>query len=178
MSRAILAAALIAILLVGCGGDAETTSPSAATATPAGADNAASAAQAEQICAEMVAESRRMGARFRRLGEVNVNALTLTTRELVAPALPILERNAGRLRALQPGAGVEFGSYVALFDPILSVVRKRVEAGEAGDSTRAHRLELVLIDLSNLQRSLAREAGLETCDVDFIRTFSTTPGSS
>ena len=44
---------------------------------------------------------------------------------------------------------------------------------KAGDATRAHALELQMLDLSDLQRKLAREAGLETCDVDFIQTFAT-----
>jgi hypothetical protein len=77
----------------------------------------------------------------------------------------------------QVAASVKFESYVALFDPIVSVVRDRVQAGETGDSTRAHELELLLVDLSKLQRSLAREAGLKTCDVDFIETFSS-PGNT
>ena len=179
MSRAILAAALAALLLASCGGDADTTSETAPATDVQGARDAggrAYVAKAERICAGMIAQSRRMGARFREIPQVEVDALTLTTRELVKPAVPILESNAAKLRTLRPQANVTFDSYVALFDPIVSVVRERVEAGEAGDSTRAHELELVLIDLSDLQRSLAREAGLKTCDVDFIETFSSAPG--
>jgi hypothetical protein len=121
----------------------------------------------------MISESRRMGARFGRLPHPAVSALTLTTRELVAPALPILERSAARLRALEAeGDSLAFASYVSLFDPIVAVVRDRVKAGEAGDATRAHALELQMLDLGNLQREFAREAGLDTCDVDFIQTFA------
>lgn len=177
MSRAILLAVLAAILLAGCGGDADTTSETVPAAAPPAARDGAYAAKAERICAEMIAESRRMGAQFRKLTDVEADALTLTTQELVKPALPILERNSARLRALEPGADVAFDSYVALFDPIVSVVRERVQAGEAGNSTRAHEIELVLIDLSNLQRSLARDAGLKACDVDFIKTFSSAPST-
>jgi hypothetical protein len=114
-----------------------------------------------------------MGNRFRRIPRVGVDALTLTTRHLIVPAIPILENSARRLRALEPAAGsVAFESYVSLFDPIVSLARERALAGEAGDADRARELELLSLDLSVLQRSLAREAGLKTCDVDFIETFS------
>ena len=86
----------------------------------------------------------------------------------------MLERSARRLRALEKASdSVSFGSYVSIYEPIVVVVRDRVAAGEAGDATRAHALELQMLDLSELQRQLAVEAGLKTCDVDFIRTFAT-----
>jgi hypothetical protein len=170
-----MAALILALLLAGCGGGSETTGtqtePSQGQAT---AGNQAYAAAADRICAAMIVDSRRMGDRFRAIPRVGVDALTLTTQRLVKPALPILERSAARLRALAAEAdSVELGSYVALFDPIVAVVADRVEAGEAGDSERARELELQMIDLSELQRQLAQEAGLQTCDVDFIATFAT-----
>lgn len=178
MSRAILVAVLTASLFAGCGGDSEQSTPEPpADARAAGeTDSHAYVPEAERICAGLIAKSRQMGAEFREIPQVGVDALTLTTRELVKPAVPILESNARKLRTLQAGASVAFDSYVALFDPIVSVVRERVRAGEGGDGERAHELELVLSDLSNLQRSLAREAGLRTCDVDFIQAFSSAEG--
>ena len=176
MSRLIPIVALTALLLCGCGGGSETAIKDTPTRTGPTAEvgNRAYAIAADRICAGMIAESRRMAARFGSLPDRGLSALTLTTRELVAPALPILERSASRLRALEKEANsLSFDSYVSLYDPIVAVVRDRVEAGNAGDDTRAHALELQMIDLSSLQRKLALEAGLKTCDVDFIQTFAT-----
>lgn len=163
---------LLALLFAGCGGEADETTQSTTAQKP---ESRAYVAAADRICAGMIADSRRMAAEFSSYpNDEGLPALTVTTRELVAPALPVLERSGRRLRALQRTSdSVAFGSYVALYDPIVSVVSDRVEAGEAGDSVRAHALELQMLDLSELQRRLAREAGLKTCDVDFIRTFAT-----
>ncbi len=175
MRRITLVTALLAFFLVGCGGGSDTTESDATGATRSGD---AYLAKADRVCAAMIADSRRMGDRFRQVPRVGVDALTLTTRHLVKPAIPLLESNARRLRALEPQAdSVEYESYVSLFDPIVSLARERALAGEAGESDRAHRLELLSLQLSLLQRSLARDAGLKTCDVDFIQTFSGTGGS-
>jgi hypothetical protein len=167
--------ALVALLLGGCGGDSTTTvSEAPGDASTAESGDRAYVAAADHVCAGMIAESRRMGTRFTNQPAGQGDALTLTTRELVEPALPILERSAGRLRALEGRANsLALKSYVALYDPIIAVVRDRVEAGEAGDATRAHALELQMLDLSEIQRQVAHEAGLKTCDVDFIHTFAT-----
>ncbi|HEX4668651.1 MAG TPA: hypothetical protein VH275_01580 [Solirubrobacterales bacterium] len=163
------------LLLGGCGGGSETAAEDATQPQGAGeAGDRAYVAAADRICAGMVADSRRMAAHFSNLPNLGLRALTLTTRELVEPALPILERSAARLRALEGAAkSLPLESYVSLYDPIIAVVRERAKAGEAGDATRAHALELQMLDLSDLQRRLAREAGLKTCDVDFIHTFAT-----
>jgi hypothetical protein len=174
MSRSIPIVVLVALFLCGCG-DTETQSDSAPTQPPAAAESndRTYVPAAERICAGMIAESQRMGARFARLPNQGLGALALTTRELVAPALPILERSAAKLRAVERHAdSLALESYVSLYDPIVAVIRERVAAGEAGDATRAHELELQMVDLSTLQRRLAREAGLKTCDVDFIHTFA------
>jgi hypothetical protein len=139
-----------------------------------GAPSSASVTDAEAICSEMVAKSRQMGAEFSAsASNLTSDALTLTTQNLIKPAIPIVDRSSRRLRSLRPEArSVRFDAYVNLFDPILALLRERVTAGEEGDPTRAHELELQLIDLSALQRSLARRAGLKTCDVDFVHTFA------
>jgi hypothetical protein len=168
MSRLIPFFVLIALFLCGCGSGSETTAGEAQARPHAeAAEKSAYVAAGDRICAGMVV-------RFAHLPDLGLDTLTLTTRELVKPALPILERSASRLRALERRANsLALESYVSLYDPIMAVVRDRVAAGEAGDATRAHALELQLLDLSNLQRSLAREAGLKSCDVDFIHTFAT-----
>lgn len=176
MRRSLLILILLALLLAGCGGDSEKTTQSATVQQRAqNHEDRAYVAAADRICAGMIADSRRMATEFSRYpNNEGLSALTVTTRELVAPALPVLEQSARRLRALQKTTdSVAFGSYVSLYDPIVVVVRDRVAAGEADDGTRAHALELQMLDLSELQRRLAVEAGLKTCDVDFIRTFAT-----
>lgn len=174
MSRPIIAAVLAVLLLSGCGGGSGTTTTEPASGVAdRGVTRDAYVAKADRICSGMIADAVRMGVRFRKIAVVKVNALTLTTDRLVEPAQPILERSARRLRALEPmPADVKFESYVTLFDPIVSIVRERIRAGDAGDSTRAHELELLMVDLSEIQRRLAHEAGLQACDVDFIATFS------
>jgi hypothetical protein len=168
--------ALLAFVLFGCGGGSDTTAQNAATQPPDASQpgDRAYVPAADRVCAAMIADSRQLAVRFTRFSEQGLTSLTLTTRGLVEPALPPLERSARRLRTLAAKSdNLAFQSYVALYDPIISVVRDRAAAGEAGDATRAHALELQMLDLSDLQRKLAREAGLKTCDVDFIRTFAT-----
>src|SRR5215203_2157085 len=175
MRRLALILTFLTLFFCGCGGS-EATPQGAATqpSDSGGAGSRSYVTAADRICAGMVAESRRMAIRFGRLPDRGLNARTLTTRELVEPALPILERSASRMRALANRFdSLALDSYVSLYDPIVVVVRDRADAGEAGDATRAHALELQMLDLSTLQRELAREAGLKSCDVDFIRTFAT-----
>jgi hypothetical protein len=173
MRRAFSTAALIALFAAGCGGGSDTTTAVESTTRATEPAGRAHLAAANRICGEMVAASRRMGRRVANLQNTGIPALALTTRELVKPAVPILERSARRLRTLAAEAdSLSLESYVSLYDPIVAVVRDRVEAGEAGDDARAHRLELQLLDLSDLQRRIAREAGLKSCDVNFLQTFA------
>ena len=176
MRLRILVGALLALSLVaGCGGgggDASTQKAAAAEGPP----NAKAAAAAEAICAQLVARAGRMGVEFSTGSDPTqgiAGALDLTTEKLIKPAIPIVEGSSRQLRALKPQAqSVSFDAYVNFYDPIVALLHERVEAGEAGDPNRAHDLELQLIDLSAVQRRLAREAGLRTCDVDFIQAFA------
>jgi hypothetical protein len=175
MKPKMLTGALFLILFVpGCGGGSgEGASSQATVAVDAAAPSAAAVADGEAICAAMIARSSRMGAQFSANPDLDADALTLTTQKLIKPAVSIVESSASQLRALRPEANsVDFDSYVSLFDPIIALLRERVVAGEAGDRDRARDLELQLLDLVELQRGLARQAGLNTCDVDFIQTFA------
>lgn len=176
MKRFAATLALLALVLSGCGGGSDTTAQKAATPPQSDASQHGSrayVAAADRVCAGMIAASRRFAGRLGRSSDRGLSALALTTRALIEPALPPLERSADRLRALAAKSDdLAFQSYVSLYDPIIAVVRDRAAAGEDGDATEAHALELQMLDLSNLQRKLAREAGLKTCDVDFIHTFA------
>lgn len=176
MNRAIILAATVALLLAlaGCGGGgSDATGEWSPNNSSPERSKGEYVTKADRICSAMAVDARRMGDRFRALTGVKVRAITLTTQRLVKPALPVIERSARRLRALEPeAASIDFESYVSLYDPIASIVRERIRAGEAGDSNGAHKLELILLDLSDIQQRLAREAGLQACDVDFIQVFS------
>lgn len=173
MRRAILAAALAALALAGCGGGSDSTTETTAT----GPANAAVVAKADAVCQTMIEDSQRMGAKFGQ-APPKTDPLEYTTRELVKPAIGILEESARDLRALQPQAeSPNFDAYVELFDPILALARDRVATGLAGDEARAHELELQMVKLSELQRPLAKSAGLTTCDVDFFEAFANGPSA-
>ena len=181
MKRATLALALLALVFAGCGGGSgsSTSSPtspttSATSATTQGGSKPKGAyiAKADQVCDQMIQDSLKMGVKFSETGPES-DPLTYTTEELVRPAVAILEGSARQLRALVPEAeDGNFRAYVALYDPILAIARERVAAGLAGDAARARELELLLVELSELQRPLAKNAGLTACDVDFFETFS------
>jgi hypothetical protein len=173
MRPTILLALLLALGIAGCGGESsEGTSAEPRPVVAAAPPRPESAAAADSICGQMIAKSGRLGAEFSAESDTSSGPLELTTR-LMEPAIPIVERSARRLRALKAeAASTDFDAYVNLFDPILALLRERVAAGNAADGTRAHELEQQLVEMIALQRSLARQATLQTCDVDFIATFS------
>jgi hypothetical protein len=174
MRRVFLVTVFAGLALAGCGGGA---SDSTTTTEATGPASPAVVAKADAVCQEMIDDARRMGAEFTETTPES-DPLTFTTEELVKPAVGILEESARKLRALQPKAeSATFDAYVALYDPILALARDRVATGHAGDEGRAHELELQMVELSELQRPLARSAGLKTCDVDFFEAF-TTPSAS
>ncbi len=161
---------LLALSIAGCGGGdgGESQPPPPEAPSPvagdAGAEGGARAAGAEKVCAQMVAAFRRLGTRAGSAGGANLDALTVNTRELYVPALAIVESTARRLRAPRPaGASVDFDSYINLFDPIASILRERIRAGEAGEAPRARDLALRFVELAELQRALAQKAGLKGC---------------
>lgn len=179
MRKQALALMLVTLALAGCGGGDEATT-SAVTATeaevPRGQDPSSSFAYvkpAEAVCAEMVAEAKRLGMATQKKKEFPSDPLRTTT-QLIAPSIPVVAASARRLRALQDrSATPDFEAYVKVYDPILALLRQRIAAGEAGERQRAKDLELQLLDLITLQRQLARTAGVDGCDVDLIQAFVT-----
>lgn len=169
----------LALAFAGCGGGGDETTAPVATAeeeqappTQGSPSSSAYVKGAEAVCVDMVAAAKRRGLALRSQEEFPSDPLALTT-ALITPAVPILAASARRLRALEDeSATPDFEAYVGVYDPILALLRQRVEAGEAGDRERAQELEAQLLDLVALQRQLARAAGLEECDVDFIEAFA------
>jgi len=169
----------LALAVAGCGGGDDETTTVAPTAqreeAPQKQDPSSSSAyvkRAEAVCTDMVAAAKRRGLAFRNQEEFPSDPLKLTT-SLISPAIPILMSSAKRLRALEDeSADPDFEAYVGVYDPILALLRQRVEAGEDGDRERAQDLDSQLLDMVALQRQLAKAAELDACDVDFIEAFA------
>src|SRR5262245_42140353 len=119
-----LVLALVALVIAGCGGgndDATTaaTVPAKEAAPQRQEGSPEWAKGAEAVCAEMVAEAKRLGRVVQRRKEFPSDPLATTT-SLIAPAIPVVATSARRLRALedQP-TSTEFEAYVKVYDPIL-----------------------------------------------------------
>ncbi len=161
--RALLAAGALATMAA-CG-DTEEEAPDdrEATATV----DAAYAARANAICTEMGREKAALldGA-FGSGG--SGDALTAITEGLVAPGLRILEREAERLRALEPRPdNEELETYLGLFDPIIVLADERLRTGRAGNIGSSRDLERLVVGLEERQRAAAVAAGLDRCGVGF-----------
>ena len=172
--KTLVASLLLALFVVGCGGGSEggTSAGAVGAGARGGAPSPGAVAAADAICVQMIARSGRLGDELSAETHSGSGALALTT-QLMKPAIPIVETSSRRLRELKREAvSSGFDAYVNLFDPILALLRERIAAGEAGDATQAHDLEQQLVEMIDLQRSLAKQAGLEACDVDFIKAFA------
>lgn len=178
MKRTAVALAVVACLLSGCGSGGGTTGESTVTAiSPAKVKRQKH--EADAICTRMVADAHRLGRKARSTGVDGYDStLQFTTEGLIAPALPVVERSARELRVVTTGGDEpRLDAYVAMFDPILSLLIERVRAGRQGDGEQAHELEEQLIELGGIQRTLAKEAGLKVCTVDLVGSFATSsPG--
>jgi hypothetical protein len=126
-------------------------------------------AQANAICRDALAETHAMGQRLERSRPTG-GALALTTEGLVRPGIRIRERMADRMRKLSVPAEERalFTAYVELFDPLDSIARERLRAGETGQDARAHDLEDLLVSLGDEQKAAASQAGLTACTKDFF----------
>ena len=158
---ALLAAALLALVPLGCGGDGDSATEAEREVPPR------VVSRADAICRQFVREIKQIGdgALAREPGTTN---LELTTENLVKPSIPLLERVGARQRALQPLAhNPWFDLYVELFAPVVALAEQRLRSGEAGDYYRSRELEELLTKLGLEQMEAARNAGVRDCDVDF-----------
>ena len=125
---------------------------------------------ADAICGAARREKRLLG---RNLIPVGTAPLDTTTEQLVAPGIEILEREAARLRAIQPRPeNPSLETYLGLFDPILVLAEQRLQAGRSGDSGTAATLENSVTDLEDAQRLAAVAAGLDECGLGFAAALS------
>ena len=157
--------ALALIAFSGCGGGGDTSTTSIVTA-PNGLEKQRYISRADAICRKGLSEATALGRGFTYHGG---DALSVITEGLVKPGIPILERFATRLRALQPRpVDSNLQAYLGLFDPGEVLLRQRLHAGEKGDLNQAHNLELLLVSIGDEQRELGRRFGFHECDVDFL----------
>jgi hypothetical protein len=169
---ALSAALVLALAVAACGGGGSesSTPPAEAELSPA------TVKAADAICVKFrhelvaVAHSALKNA-------PRTTILELTTQRLVKPLIPLLEKTAAELRALQKeGSDPSFELFVNLFDPGIVLGEKRVEAGEEGDIARSHGLEAQLANLSETQRRAAADAGLAACSIDFSHLLVSSVG--
>ena len=106
----------------------------------------------------------------------HANVLTPTTEGLVRPGIPILSREATRLRALQPRpVDTDLQTYLGIFDPILVLSHQRLRAGGTADPTVANRLENLIAGLEEDQARAAHAFGFRYCGTGFFAAFGTKP---
>jgi hypothetical protein len=176
MKPTVVALFVVACLLAGCGSGGGTSGESTVAAIPP-AKAKRQKQEADAICTRMVTDAHRLGRRALSAGVGGYDStLEFTTEGLIAPALPVVERSDRELRAVTAGGGEpRLDAYVAMFDPILSLLIERVRVGRQGDAEQAHELEEQLIELGSVQKTLATEAGLKVCTVDLVGSFTSSP---
>jgi hypothetical protein len=179
MKRASLVLALLvcAALLAGCGSGGGDSTAEATAPTVSAKDAARQRREAEAICTRLVGDAHSFARHaFDELSKYP-NTLEFTTEALIAPALPVVERSARELREVRgEAADPQLSAYVAMFDPILSLLEERVRAGRRGDGNEAHQIEDQLIEFGAIQENLAREAGLKICAVSLVGAFAKSAG--
>jgi hypothetical protein len=173
MKRTAAALVVVACLLAGCGSSGETTGEATAP-TVSSAEAQQQRRETDAVCTRMVAEAHRLGRKALSVSPGDYEStLEFTTDGLIAPALPSLEKSVRELRAVTAEGGEpQLDGYVAMWDPILSLLIERVQAGREGDIDGSHQLEEQLIELAAIQRRLAKEAGLKVCTVNLVGSFT------
>jgi hypothetical protein len=162
-ARWVLLAGVVALLaLSGCGGDGDSASsppPSNRVVTKANA-----------ICRDALAEAKHLGSTG--IKSPPDSDLDLVTRIFVKPGIPILERQARRLRRLEPKAdSPEFSAYVDLYDPAIELSRQRLRAARKGNIKQTQNIQKYMEQLGPDSLLAARRAGLTDCGVDFQRAL-------
>jgi hypothetical protein len=166
---------LFVFLVTGCG-----SSSDGPTAQERSADtekelsakaHAALAARSEAICKDAQRKIKKLG---RGLAQriSGASGLDSIGEALVAPGIRILTRESSRLARLEePSNPPRWQTYTGLFNPIIELSQQRLDAGRAGELSRAHDLELLIATLTEKQAAVARELGLSACGVDFTQAL-------
>lgn len=159
------------MLLPGCGGGG---SDSGGSTRAGAAERARYVRTADPICKRTIEAIQRLN--LAPSTGPHANILTPTTEGLVRPGIPILAREAARLRALQPRPNdVDLRTYLGIFDPILVLAEQRLRAGEKPDTAEATRLENLIVGLENDQARAAHRFGFQYCGTGFFAAFGARP---
>jgi 4-amino-4-deoxy-L-arabinose transferase-like glycosyltransferase len=160
------ASVVVVVALAGCGGGNDDTHTPTTVTAPNGPEKQRYIARADAVCKHGIAEARALGRNFVNPGG---SALQVFTERLVRPGIPILERFAARLRAIQPRPqDTNLETYLGLFDPGIALLKQRLRAGERDQLEESQNLELLLVSLGDEQRELGRRFGFRACNVDFL----------
>ncbi len=166
------AAAVIlgALVLAGCGGGDSDEPAAPEQRVPTSESDPGYASEANAICRKAVQETRELGQELLATGGSSSEAIELTTEDLIAPGIEIRERQAERLRRLDPPADPDpfLVVYLDIFEPLGELSQQRLEAGRAQSYAKVSQLEDLMLDLANEQTRAARRAGLDDCAVDFV----------
>ncbi len=169
---ALLLALLVALVPLGCGGSDDEAASGKQGAQPRTETPPSVLARANANCRYFLRETRKLGKQaFRGSSDIE----ELTTERLVKPSIPLLERVARRQQALARAAhDRHLTLYASLFDPIIVLARERLRSGRAvlrsGDvqeKQRSEELEDAMTDLGLEQKTVAEDANLPACSVDF-----------
>jgi hypothetical protein len=166
----------IAVSLAGCGGgssDSQSTTQAGPTSQPPPTDAGEKAGYVRRADAICRAANRRIGAlatpTAARLRKAQSSPLG-TTELLVRPGTKILDREATRLRALQPRpTDPSLETFLGLWDPILLLADERLGTT---DVDQAVRLEREVAVLEGDQEQAARRFGLRVCGPGFTQVLS------
>jgi 4-amino-4-deoxy-L-arabinose transferase-like glycosyltransferase len=184
-----LVGALAAIAIGGCGDgdDGPDEVPQGATSAPAerSSSDAPTKARyitrADAICREALRETRRVGRRFDAGGGISGatgDPQLYFTETVVIPGLEIRERQAERIRRLEPPAETseDLDVFLGLFDTLEELSRQRIRASRKGDVEEMSRIDELLNDRAAEQIQVARRFGFEDCAADFLlAAFPSTP---
>ena len=170
---ALPAVALGIALLPGCGGS--DSSDADVHQAPA-AERTRFAAHADPICSDAVRQIQSLQATPTPAGGPNSNPLSAVTESIVRPGIPILSREAARLRAIEPRPDdSDLQRYLGLFDPILVLSEQRLSLAQHPDPARANELENDVEGLEQAQKAYAESFGFKECGTGFFAALTSNP---
>jgi hypothetical protein len=173
---AAIAAGLVIVAIMGCGGG-DQAPDTRAQATGTRLASAAILARANANCRRFLRQARALGDGAFSQGSGTVSELA--TENVIKPSIPLLEEMARRQQKLARAArNRDLSLYADLFDPFIVLTQERLRSGQAVIRTdselereRSTELEDQMTEISEEQRGAARRAGLPDCAVDFRKAL-------
>jgi hypothetical protein len=172
---ALLIAVAAVAAIAGCGGSGSPATSSAPDSAPATSGRHESKAEirryaerAEAICKHGIQKTRALTKRLPRVASSSTSFGDTIVIGLVKPGIRILAGEAAKLRNLQSApASHDLYVYLGLFDPIVELGEQLQVVAEAGETRRAHEIELLIASLGDEQSTAARRFGFHSCAIGF-----------